>query len=242
MKKARGSQLIAGIRAVNHELRAMMKGIFITGTDTGVGKTYVAAGIAAELRRRGVDVGVMKPAETGCKIRGGRLVPADALLLMKSAGVSDPLSLVNPCRFRMPLAPAVAAKLEGKKIDIDKILDDFRTLSQKHDFMIVEGAGGIMVPLSGQYLYLDLAADLGLPAVIVSRPDLGTINHTLLTVSALREKEIPVRGIVINHARSGKNGMAEKTNTGVIESLSKVKILGITAYGCRDFSNITNGI
>ncbi len=108
--------------------------------------------------------------------------------------------------------------------------------------MIVEGAGGIMVPLSGRYLYLDLAADLGLPVVIVSRPDLGTINHTLLTVSTLKGKGVPVRGIVINHARSGKNGMAKKTNPGVIEGLSKVKILGIAAYGCKGFGGITDGI
>src|SRR3972149_11172426 len=100
----------------------MLKGVFITGTDTGVGKTYVATGIASALSSRGVDVGVMKPAETGCRIRAGKLVPSDALSLMKAANVHDALSNVNPYRFRNPLSPLVAAELEGTKIQEDKIL------------------------------------------------------------------------------------------------------------------------
>jgi len=216
----------------------MLKGVFITGTDTGVGKTYIAAGIASALSSRGVDVGVMKPAETGCRIRAGKLVPSDALNLMKAANVHDALSNVNPYRFRNPLAPLVAAELEGKKIEEDKILSAWYTLSRRHEFMIVEGAGGVMVPLTEKYLYLDLVVALGLPALIVARPGLGTINHTLLTISVLQEKDITISGIVVNYADSRKTGPAEKTSPAVIERISGVKIVGIVPHGSQDFDGI----
>jgi dethiobiotin synthetase len=216
----------------------MLKGVFITGTDTGVGKTYVAAGIAVALKQRGVNIGVMKPAETGCGMRAGRLVPRDALRLMKAAHVRDPLSLVNPCRFRKPLAPSVAAELERKKIDPKKIIKAYHALSKRHDFMIVEGAGGIMVPLTRRYLYLDLAYELGLPVIVVARPGLGTINHTLLTLSALKERGITISGIVINYARNRKPGPAEKTSPAMIEKISGVPIAGIIPYGSKDFTMI----
>jgi dethiobiotin synthetase len=214
------------------------KGIFITGTDTGVGKTYVARGIAKTLRREGIDVGVMKPAETGCRKRAGRLVPADAVDLMKSARVNDPLELVNPYRFSKPLAPSLAAELEGKRVDPGKIVTSFRTLSLRHDFMIVEGAGGIMVPLSGDYLYLDLAEDLHLPVMIVSRPGLGTINHTLMTISVLKKRRLKIAGVVINYAKDWKRGLAEKTSPQAIEILSGVSILGVMRNGDVNFNDI----
>ncbi len=216
----------------------MIKGIFITGTDTGVGKTYVACGLAKTLREKGIDVGVMKPAETGCHMRAGRLVPRDALLLMKSASVRDSLSLVNPYRFRKPLAPAVAAECEGKTIDPAKISRSYHTLSNRHDFMIVEGAGGILVPLSGQYTYLDLAKKLGLPVLIVARPGLGTINHTLLTIAVLKACKIAIAGIVINYALEQKTGLAEKTSPAVIETISGIRIAGVIRHGDHNFDNL----
>ena len=216
----------------------MNKGIFITGTDTGVGKTYLASGIAAELRHRGVNVGVMKPVETGCSMRGERLVPPDARRLMKAAGVDDPLALVNPYRFRRPLAPLVAARLAGKKIEPDNIVIACQELSRRHDFMIVEGAGGIMVPLRGAYTYLDLALALALPVLIVARPGLGTINHTLLTIAALKQRRVTISGIIINHSREQKPGLAEKTNPAVLESISGVKIVGTISFGSRRFGEV----
>ncbi len=211
------------------------KGIFITGTDTGVGKTYVAAGIASALEQSGIDVGVMKPAETGCAVRKGRMIPQDALRLSEAAGVRDSLALVNPYRFRKPLAPAVAAGIERKIIDPGKIVSAYRTLARRHDFMIVEGAGGIMVPLQGTYTYLDLAGALGLPVVVVARPSLGTINHTALTLAAIAHRGIPVAGIVINYAQDIKTGLVEKTSPPVIESLCGTRILGIVQYRSRQF-------
>ena len=219
-------------------MAVMTPGLFVTGTDTGVGKTYVSAGIVTTLLSRGVDVGVMKPAETGCRMRAGRLMPRDALLLMKSARVKDPLSLVNPFRFRDPLAPSIAAERDGKKIDPDKILKAFDALRERHDFMIVEGAGGIMVPLCGHYTYLDLACALGLPVLIVARPGLGTINHTLLTISALNGRNIQIAGVVINHALDTKPGLAEESGPAVIEKISGTRIVGIISHAARAFDKV----
>lgn len=216
----------------------MSGGIFITGTDTGVGKTYVACGIASALRDRGVNVGVMKPAETGCRRRSGDLIPGDSMRLMKAAGVKDPVSLVNPYRFRKPLAPLVAAEMERKAIDMRKIQKSFEALSQKHDFIIVEGAGGIMVPLRMEALYLDLAGILGLPVLIVAQPGLGTVNHTLLTAAVLNHRRIPIAGVVINHAIRVKRGPAERTNPAVIETLTGMKVLGIIGHHSADFSQV----
>ena len=223
-------------------MNIITSGLFVTGTDTGVGKTYVSAGIARALTSRGVDVGVMKPAETGCRMRAGRLMPKDALRLKKSACVKDPLSLVTPYKFRSPLAPAVAAELEGKTIDPAKIIKAFQLLSMRHDFLIVEGAGGIMVPLSGTYTYLDLAKKLGLPVLLVARPGLGTINHTLLTIAALMGRKIEIAGIVINYALDQKSGPVEMTSPGVIEKMSNVRISGIIPYGSRRFDAVLDGI
>ncbi len=216
----------------------MVNGIFITGTDTGVGKTYVASGIAHLLRTQGVNVGVMKPVETGCPIRSGSLMPADSIRLARAAGAPDPLMLINPYRFRKPLAPSVAAEFEGKKIQARRIMNAYRTLVRRHDFMIIEGAGGIMVPLSRTYLYLDLAQAIGLPVVVVARPGLGTINHTLLTIGALKERGISIAGVVVNYSDKRKPGTAEETSPRVIEKISRVPVLGIVPYRSREFSSI----
>lgn len=216
----------------------MIKGIFITGTDTGVGKTFVGARLAAALREQGIDVGVMKPAETGCLLRKGVLVPRDALKLIKAGGVVDPLDRVNPYRFRAPLAPAIAAEREGKKIDIKRIVSAFHTLVRKHDYMIVEGAGGIMVPLTMSHHYLDLARVLNLPVLVVARPGLGTINHTLLTIMALRSCRLRIAGIVINHRSKKRSGLAERTGPPAIERLSGVPIIGHVSYGQKDLQTI----
>ncbi len=220
----------------------MIKGIFITGTDTGVGKTYVAERIASTLRSSGMDVGVMKPAETGCRLRNGSLVPDDALRLMKAAGSKDALDFVNPYRFREPLAPFVAAYRAGGKIDPVKITASFKILSHRHEFMIVEGAGGIMVPLTSRSTYCDLARKMRLPVVIVARPGLGTINHTLLTISALQKRRIPIAGIIINYAVDRKAGMAEETSPSVIAEMAKLPILGIVRHGERNLAGVIDRV
>lgn len=197
-------------------------GLFITGTDTGVGKTIVAGAIVAYLKAQGLSVGVMKPAETGCREKGGELYPVDAAYLKKISGSTDPLDTICPYRFAEPLAPAVAAKRAGKKINIELIKKRFKAIAEKHDAVIVEGAGGLMVPLSGQYLFLDLAAELGLPLVIVGRAGLGTINHTLLTLNTARERGLEISGIILNEARP-EAGAAIETNPQVLKELGGTK-------------------
>ena len=200
----------------------MGNSFFIIGTDTGVGKTVVAGAMAAYLRSKGMSVGVMKPAETGCRESGGELYPVDAAYLKKISGSTDPLDTICPYRFSEPLAPAVAAKRAGKKINIELIKKRFNAIAESHDAVIVEGAGGLMVPLSGKYLFLDLAAELGLPLVIVGRAGLGTINHTLLTLNAAREREIEISGIILNQTRP-ESGAAFETNPQVLKELGGIK-------------------
>jgi dethiobiotin synthetase len=203
----------------------MSKGIFITGTDTGVGKTVVAAVLARLLRMRGLSVGVMKPVTSGCREENGSLVSDDALLLCQAAGVvfSDD---VAPYLLREPLAPAEAARQDGVVIDFGRIHESFDRLSACHDFVIVEGAGGLMVPLAGGLLVADLARLLGLSLLVVARPNLGTINHTVLTCFAAHQMELKVAGVVINNYPDSP-GLAERSAAHHIGSLCGAAVLGI---------------
>jgi dethiobiotin synthetase len=175
-------------------------------------------------------------------MRSGDLIPADAIRLARAAGAHDPLMLINPYRFRKPLAPSVAAELVGKKIEVSRIMNAYRAIVRRHDFMIIEGAGGIMVPLSRKYLYLDLARAIGLPVVVVARPGLGTINHTLLTIAALKERGISIAGVVINYSDKRRQGPAERTSPEEIEKISRVPVLGIVPYRAREFSSIVENL
>ncbi|MBI5192488.1 MAG: dethiobiotin synthase [Nitrospirae bacterium] len=207
-----------------------MNGIFITATDTGVGKTFVSAGIASALKNSGINTGIMKPVHTGCIIKKGRLIPEDTLYLMKAASVDDPIELVTPYMFREPVAPSVAAEISGTPIDIRKIIKAYKVLCRQHEYMIVEGIGGIMVPIIRYFYVADLIKKLGLPALIITRPDLGTINHTLLTINYMKNKNIQIKGIVINHAGKGGKTLAEKTCVETIEKYSEIPVIGIIPF------------
>lgn len=203
----------------------MKAGIFITGTDTEVGKTVVAAGLALALRARGLKVGVMKPIATGCYGVSERLVSHDAAFLMEAAENEFP-PLHNPLRFRNPLAPSVAAMLEKKEIDVGGILKSYRELQKRYDYLIIEGIGGIMVPLRKDYYVANLIRDMKLPIAIVSHAGLGAINHTLLTVDAAMVRGIEIKGIIFNRVPVSNYSLAEMTNPKVIHDLSGVPILG----------------
>ena len=208
----------------------LARGIFVTGTDTGVGKTVIAAALAAACRARGLDVGVMKPVETGCAVRNGRRIARDARELMRAAGVRDGIEAVCPYRFKEPLAPILAAEREGAAIRLSRIAAAFRRLSRRHDFMIVEGIGGTLTPVTRAVFALDLALSFELPVLVVARTGLGTLNHTLLTVQAVRQAGAPVLGVVFNRARPGRNGLVERTNPGVFSRISDVPVLGVVPY------------
>jgi dethiobiotin synthetase len=203
----------------------MNRGIFITGTDTGVGKTVVAAVLARLLRMRGLKVGVMKPVTSGCREENGRLVSDDALLLCQAAGIAC-CDDTAPYLLLEPVAPAEAARQDGIVIDFSRIRESFDRLADCHDFMIVEGAGGVMVPLAGGLLVADLVRQLDLPLLVVARPDLGTINHTLLTCFAAQQMGLKVAGVIINNYPDAP-GLAERSAPHHIGSLCGAALLGI---------------
>ncbi|MCZ7381377.1 MAG: dethiobiotin synthase [Candidatus Methanoperedens sp.] len=204
-----------------------MKGIFITGTDTGIGKTAVASGLAGAFKNRGYSVGVMKPVQSGALVRNGKLYSQDAEFLMKAVDKNDEPELICPVLLREALAPGVAAEIEGKTVDLELIKNAYSKLEKRHNIVIVEGAGGIAVPLGKRFLISDLITCLGTPAIVVARSRLGTINHTFLTIEHARRRGIRVMGIVINNYRGG---IAEETNPEVIAELTGLPILGIIPH------------
>ena len=160
----------------------MSRGFFITGTDTGVGKTLVACGLAVAFKEAGFKVGVMKPAESGCRNEKGHLVPQDATFLKAAAGSNESIERICPYRLGVPVAPSVAAAHASIQIRPDFLVRLCHDMGATHDLMIVEGAGGLLVPLLSNYTYADLARELGLAVLVVVGNRLGAINHALLTV------------------------------------------------------------
>lgn len=176
-------------------------GLFIAGTDTGVGKTYVAALIAKQLAAEGKSVGVYKPAASGCRRVDGRLVSDDAVALWEAAGRPAGLEDVCPQLFEAPLAPHLAARSEGREIDSALLRDGIEFWRQRSEIVIVEGVGGLMSPMGDDEYVADLALDFGYPLIVVSPNVLGTINQTLQTlITALSYRDgLPVAGVVLNH-------------------------------------------
>jgi len=210
-----------------------MAGLLITATDTGVGKTTVAAALVQTLRRRGLRVGAMKPAESGCRRDAfGALIAADAAQLRAAAGSVDTLEVVCPFRLEAPLAPGIAAAQEGRAIDWDVIERCLAELQRRHpDGVVVEGAGGLLVPMDVNYgrgfgTLADLAVRLALPALVVARAGLGTINHSVLTVQGLESRGIACRGVLLNPL-DDREAFAAKENAKAIERLAGVPVLAV---------------
>lgn len=201
-----------------------MKGFFVTGTDTGVGKTIISCGLAAVLKEKKIDVGVFKPLLSGIS----RDHPeSDTSLLKQMSQTSLSYEDITPFAFKEPLAPYVAGKMEGKVVNIEDVLHCWERIRERHEYFIVEGAGGISVPLGENFLISNLIKALQLPIVIVARPNLGTVNHIFLTVQYAKSMGLKIAGIVINGI-SDHPDIAEKTNPKLIEELCDVPILGIT--------------
>jgi dethiobiotin synthetase len=205
------------------------RGVFVTGTDTGVGKTVVAAALAHALKRDGLTVGVMKPVETGIVAGDAH---ADSGRLRQAADVVDPLEFINPYRLTAPLAPLAAAEAAGIVIDVHLIEKTFRTLAGRYQVVLVEGVGGIRVPLAEKFDVLDLIQLLGLPAAVVGQAALGGINHALLTVEALQARGLAVLALVLNSpsVHAGKDALVAEqqmhSTTALLRRLSDVPILG----------------
>jgi dethiobiotin synthetase len=207
----------------------MSKGYFITGTDTGVGKTVVTALLASILRRQGLHVGVMKPVETGCPRDGDHLMPQDSLFLRQISGCLAPQELVTPYTFAEPLAPAIAAERAGVTIEMKHIRKCYEQLLVEHDIVLVEGAGGLLVPLTAQFTMHDIAAELDLPVLIVVCNRLGAINHTALTVTVARERS-QILGIVLNHIQAPDDDLAMHTNAHALRRWGKAPLLCQVPY------------
>lgn len=201
----------------------MLKSLFITGTDTDVGKTYVTAGLAVVLRKSGIDVGVMKPFAAGKEQKKG-FKSEDVEIIANAAQVNDPEILLNPQFFPIPASPYTAMKTLKIKPKVDLILSSFKNLSKLHSMLLVEGMGGIMTPILKNYFVTNLIKDMKIPSVLVTRTKVGTINHTLMTVKMCEKYKIPIKGIIINDFDS--NGYKIKDLTRDIEDLTRIPVLG----------------
>jgi dethiobiotin synthetase len=199
--------------------------LLVTGTDTGVGKTLVAGAIGNWFRQRAFRVSVLKPCATGCVHRREGLVSEDAEFLAHCANARFPLDVICPQCYAEPLAPAVAAERAHKPLDWEAIDRSITAMSAESDVMIIEGVGGLMVPMDTKHTFRDVAVWMNVPTVVVARPGLGTINHTLLTINSLREANVPIAGVVINRYPPDVAGIAEETNPRAIEKWGKVPVL-----------------
>jgi dethiobiotin synthetase len=203
-----------------------MRGLFVTATDTGVGKTEVACALIANARAAGLDAVGMKPAQSG-DVPGE---PSDAERLRAAAGGVEPLEAICPYRFAAPLAPAVAARVEGREVSLARVLEAARALAARHAALVVEGAGGLLVPLTERETYADLAVALGLPVLVVARAGLGTVNHTALTVEALRVRGLTCAGIVIG-SWPAEPDLAERCNLQDLPMITRVLVRGLLPEG-----------
>ncbi len=213
----------------------MSRGIFITGTDTGVGKTVVTAGIVRWLRNRGMDAVPMKPVQTGGKPSAGRFIAPDLEFCLSAAGIrpgGEERQLMLPYIYEPACSPHLAGRLARRYPEISRIKDCADRLLTNHQAVVAEGAGGIMVPLNESFTMLDLMKTLAYPVVLVSRFGLGTINHTLLSIQALRAAGIKLIGVVFNHTQEpqSEEQFIEADNPEAIAQFGDVKVLGKIRY------------
>jgi dethiobiotin synthetase len=209
-----------------------LKSLFITGTDTDVGKTYITAGLAITLRKMSIDVGVMKPFAAGIAQKKG-FKSEDVEILSNAAQINDSESLVNPQFFPISASPYTAWKKLKIKPKIPLILSSFKKLSKKHEMMLVEGMGGTLTPILKNYYIANLIKDMKIPTVIVTRSKVGTVNHTLMTVMMCQKYKIPIKGIIINNFDKGYPINQLKKD---LESLTGIKVLGSIPF-IKDMSD-----
>jgi len=204
-----------------------MNSLFITGTDTDVGKTCVTAGIVNHLSKMNVNVGVMKPFASGYKANKDS-VSEDVKILSKYSGVTDPIELINPYFFEIPTSPYEACMKLNLDIDISKVLDAYNQLTSNHDVVIVEGIGGIMTPISQNYFVSDLILELKLNSIIVTGSKIGTVNHLMLTYEHYRQKNLNFNGFIVNQNVS--DGYELSSLRQQISRLTGEKVFGAIPY------------
>ncbi|HBU80968.1 MAG TPA: dethiobiotin synthase [Paenibacillus sp.] len=203
----------------------VIRGLFVTGTDTDVGKTIVTGALAAALRAENLNVGVWKPVQSGALLGSGE---TDAERLLQYSGIHERAGEVASFTFQAPLTPMLAAKQDGVAIMLQEIIAAGQPLIQRYESVLIEGAGGVAVPLTEDSLVVDLISELRIPALIVARSGLGTINHTLLTVSYLQQHGVPIVGFILNDGDSKEmyNDSSAATNAELIERYCGIPFLG----------------
>jgi len=213
-----------------------MKPLFVTATDTDIGKTYVCAGLAYALKKSGIDVGIMKPFACGVKQKIG-FSSNDLTILTNAAMVDDAEDIINPFFFPIPASPYTAAKNLGVKIDVEHVMKCFRKLDEIHDIMLVEGIGGIMTPILKDYAIIDLIKDLMANTIIVTSSKIGTVNHTVLTCNMCKNMNIPIKGLIINNFDSTgypipelERDLSALTDLPVLCSLPHMKKFNLSNY------------
>lgn len=206
----------------------MGRGYFITGTDTNIGKTVVTAGLLAGFHNRGIKTAVFKPVVSGAMIKDGQLVSQDIQFYLCTAQIDQlPKEICCYC-FEPPVSPHLAAKMAGVKIRLSVIKQAFQHLTTMNQMVLVEGAGGLAVPVTGaDFTMADLARELRIPLILVTRPGLGTINHTVLTVEYAKGSGIAVKGIVVNGCPAEGLNQMEEDNVEMIKQMTGVPILGL---------------
>ena len=213
-----------------------MKPLFVTATDTDIGKTYVCAGLAYALKKLDIDVGIMKPFACGVKQKIG-FSSNDLTILTNAAMVDDAEDIINPFFFPIPASPYTAAKNLGVKIDVEHVMECFRKLDEIHDIMLVEGIGGIMTPILKDYAIIDLIKDLMANTIIVTSSKIGTVNHTVLTCNMCKNMNIPIKGLIINNFDSTgypipdlERDLSVLTDLPVLCSLPHMKKFNLSNY------------
>lgn len=218
----------------------MNKGVFIVGTDTDVGKTIVTAGLVHALRKSGINACCFKAVLSGGIKESGSLIPGDVKLVKEVCNIDEEYEVMNPYCFETPVSPHLAARLENVQIDREKILDTYRKLSEKYEFVVAEGAGGLIVPIIDRnYFVYDLIKDLNLPVIIVARAGVGTINHTTLTVKFAQSIGLDIKGIIINRST---DEIHVKDNIDTIKKLTNKEIIAViddlNDYEKNDFEEL----
>jgi dethiobiotin synthetase len=205
-----------------------VKAYFITGTDTGVGKTVITAGLAGSMRKLGVNVGVMKPIATGIQQKTG-FKSLDVAILADASRTKDPEDLINPVFLPIPTSPYDATKLLSLPVDMPLILTKFTKLLSTHDVLLVEGIGGVMTPITKNFFVADMIKAMGIETIIVTRATLGTLNHTMMTYKMCKDYDIKVKGLVINNFDE-KGTTAEKNAPVTLHEITGLDILGVVPF------------
>ena len=212
-----------------------MKSYFVTGTDTGVGKTEITAALAACLKKRGIDVGIMKPIESGNPQKTG-FKSSDVSKLYDASCVKDSEETVNPVFLPLPTSPYDATKILNLPVNMQVVFEKFQELLKRHQMLLVEGIGGMMTPITKNFFVADMIKAMGLETIIVARATLGTLNHTIMTIKTCQQYEIPVKGIIVNYFDE-RGTPAEKNAPTTLYELTGLPILGIVPF-VKDYNKL----